>query len=88
MSPRPSVGKPKYYRIGENGERIEIDGPLTPNRPITSNMSTNASPTPRLFGESSIGMGQGLISNSSHIGTIGGYMNNIISGQGISIPIQ
>jgi hypothetical protein len=66
QNPLPTIGAPKYYRIGENGERIEIDGPLTPNRGISNNMSTNASPTPRLFGESGLSLpGQGTLSRSN-----------------------
>lgn len=87
MSPRPSISKPKYYRIGENGERIEIDGPLTPGRPLSTNISTNASPTPRIFGESSIGgAGQGSIMRT-HTGNYS-YQQPTVNAQGITIPIQ
>jgi hypothetical protein len=37
---RASVAKPKYYRIAEDGSRIEIDGPLLPS----SNMGTPNKP--------------------------------------------
>ena len=61
-----SVSKPKYYRIGENGERIEIEGPLTPSKPITSHLqSTVASPNPRVLMESNLSASRANLYNLS-----------------------